>query len=183
MMHDDPDLAGAIFDRVGAILVEYYRLISEFDAVGACISNDDWGFKTQTLLSTDQMERWLFPRHREIVEAVHAQGKPVILHSCGAVFHLMDRISGYMGYDGKHSFEDTIMPIEEAWDRYHGEIALLGGIDVDFIIKSTPEEIYRRSRAMVERAQTEGSYALGTGNSVPEYVQPDHYFAMLEAAF
>jgi uroporphyrinogen decarboxylase len=36
---------------------------------------------------------------------------------------------------------------------------------------------------MLERAAGRGGYMLGSGNSIPEYVPPDHYFAMLEAAF
>ena len=57
-----------------------------------------------------------------------------------------------------------------------------GGIDVDFVCRSTPDEIYRRSKAMLERAQDRGGYALGTGNSVPDYVPMENYFAMIRAA-
>ena len=32
-------------------------VVGGFGAVGAMISNDDWGFKTQTMLSLDQMRR------------------------------------------------------------------------------------------------------------------------------
>ena len=36
--------------------------------------------------------------------------------------------------------------------------------------------------AMLERASTRGGYALGSGNSIPEYVPDDHSFAMIKAA-
>ena len=35
---------------------------------------------------------------------------------------------------------------------------------------------------MLERAARHGAYALGTGNSVPEYVPQENYFAMIAAA-
>jgi uroporphyrinogen decarboxylase len=35
---------------------------------------------------------------------------------------------------------------------------------------------------MLERAQGRGSYALGTGNSVPEFIPQDHFIALLKAA-
>jgi uroporphyrinogen decarboxylase len=57
-----------------------------------------------------------------------------------------------------------------------------GGIDLDFVIRSTPEEVYHRSKAMLERSAEKGGYALGTGNSVPGYVPDEHYFAMITAA-
>ena len=69
--------------------------------------------------------------------------------------------------------------MEDAYERWGGRIAILGGIDVDFVCRSTPEQIRERSRAMLKRAQKRGGYALGTGNSVPEYVPDENYLAMI----
>ena len=57
-----------------------------------------------------------------------------------------------------------------------------GDADVDMLVRSDPETIYRRSRALLERTQDKGKYALGTGNSVAEYIPLENYFAMLSAA-
>ena len=73
------------------------------------------------------------------------------------------------------------MPVEEAWETYHDRIAIMGGIDVDFMIRNSVEDVYKRSREMLERTSSIGSYALGTGNSVPEYLPMEKYFAMLKA--
>ncbi len=180
LLADDPGLVEEIFAAVGTRLVRHYALAVRYDTVGACISNDDWGFKTQTMLSIADMRKYVFPWHARIVEAIHAGGKPAILHSCGNLEAVMEDIISQMRYDGKHSFEDVIEPIEAAYDRWGGRIALLGGIDVDFICRATPAEIHARSRAMLARG-TRG-YALGTGNSVPAYIDDDKYFAMISAA-
>ena len=47
---------------------------------------------------------------------------------------------------------------------------------------TTPEQIQARCRAMLERTATRGGYALGTGNSIPEYVPVENYFAMIRTA-
>lgn len=180
MLADDPALAEALFNRVGEGLVAYYRQVAGCDSVGALISNDDWGFKTQTMLSPADMRRYVLPWHRRIVETGHAAGKPVILHSCGNLESVMDDVIG-MGYDGKHSYEDVIQPVERAYDAYRGRIAVIGGIDLDFICRSAPEEVFARSRAMLEKTGGEG-YALGSGNSIPYYVPHENYFAMVAAA-
>ena len=182
MLADDPDLARDVCDAIGSRLVKHYRIVAAFDTVGACISNDDWGFKTQPMLSPAQLRRYVFPWHKKIVQTIHAAGKPAILHSCGNAAAIMDDIIDGMQYDGKHSYEDTIQPVEEAYEQYGKRIAILGGIDVDFICRSTPAEVKRRSLAMLERAAARGSFALGTGNSVPEYVPQEGYFAMITAA-
>ncbi len=75
------------------------------------------------------------------------------------------------------------MPVEEAWQRYHKEIAVLGGIDVNFMIMEEKEAVYERSRALLEMTSGEGAFALGTGNSVPDYLSNEKYFTMLKAAW
>ncbi len=182
MIVDNPNLVKSIFDAVGQRLLDYYTRIVEYDVVGACINNDDWGFNTQTLISHDDMEKWLFPWHKKINDVIHAAGKPVILHSCGNIYPLMDRIIDYLKVDGKHSYEDSIMTVEDAWEKYHDRIAIMGGIDMDFISRAEPEDVYRRSKAMLERTGLVGGFALGTGNSVPEYIPPENFFAMIKAA-
>ena len=182
MTADDPGLTGEIFDAVGSRLVRHYELILQHDAVGAVIGNDDWGFKTQPMLSPADMRKYVLPWHKRIVAAAHAAGRPAILHSCGNLASLMDDVIDGIGYDAKHSYEDTIQPVEDAYEQYHGRIAILGGIDLDFVIRSAPEAVYHRARAMLDRAAESGGYALGTGNSVPEYVPDENYLALIAAA-
>jgi len=180
MIYDEPELVQLIFENIGSHLVEYYELIIEMDSVCAIISNDDWGFKTQTMLSPKHMREYVFPWHKKIAAVAHKFNKPVFLHSCGMLEEVMDDIINDIKYDGKHSFEDVIFPIEEAYEKYKGQIALLGGMDLDFVCTKTPEEIAKRAYAMLERAQTTGGYALGTGNSVPHYVPIKNYLAMID---
>lgn len=182
LLADDPELAREIFDAVGSRLLKYYQIILQHEAVGAIIGNDDWGFKTQPMLSPDDMRLYVVPWHKKIAAAAHAAGKPAIMHSCGNLTTLMDDIIDDIGYDAKHSFEDTIQPVEEAYEQYGRRIAILGGLDVDFVIRAEPEAVYRRAKAMLERSADRGGYALGTGNSVPEYIPQEHYFAMIAAA-
>ena len=73
------------------------------------------------------------------MEEIHAAGKPAILHSCGNLLDVMDDIIDEMGYDGKHSYEDAIQSVEDAYEAYHERIAILGGFDLDFVVRSAPE--------------------------------------------
>ena len=179
MLYDNPELVGKLFDDVGSRLLDYYKLHVERESVCAIISNDDWGFKTQTMLSPDDMRKYVFPWHKKIVAAAHKYNKPVILHSCGQLGDVMDDIIDDMAYDAKHSYEDTILPVEQAYEKYKRRIAIMGGLDVDFVCRSSTEDVAKRAQAMLERAAKDGGYALGTGNSVPEYVPHAQYMAMV----
>ena len=182
MIYEKPDLAKAVFDSVGSRLLKYYQIAAPHPAVGFIMSNDDWGFKSQTFLSPAHMMEFVLPWHKKIVEAAHANNKPVALHSCGNLNEVMDDVIDYCGFDAKHSFEDVIMPIEEAYDKWNGRIALFGGIDLDFILNSPHADIAKRSRDMLACTEGRGGYALGTGNSVPEYIPQDKYLTMIKAA-
>ncbi len=182
MLADDPALAKDIFDGVGSRLLRHYELAAPYETVGALISNDDWGFKTQPMISPDSMRELVVPWHQRIAAAIHASGKPAILHSCGKLGSLIDDVIDVARFDGKHSYEDNIEPVEDAYERLHSRIAVLGGLDLDFICSKTPAEVNARAKAMLERSASRGSYALGSGNSIPEYVPVENYLAMTSAA-
>jgi len=182
MLADNPQLTWDVFEAVGSRLVRYFDIACAYPSVGAAISNDDWGFKTQTMLSPADMRKYVIPWHRKIVAAIHEHNKPAILHSCGNLEAVMEDIIEWIGFDGKHSYEDAIMPVEDAYEKYAGRVAVLGGIDMDFICRRPAQEVRARSIAMLERSAMRGGYALGTGNSVPEYVPEEKFRAMTSAA-
>lgn len=182
LLADGSGLAEDVFHEVGSRLLAMYKRAMHHPAIGFLMSNDDWGFKSQLMLSPDDMRRLVFPWHKQYVEVAHAAGKPAMLHSCGNLASVMDDVIDEMGFDAKHSYEDTIQPIEQAYDAYGSRIAMLGGIDVDFICRTTPDEVYARSARMLAKAASKGGYALGSGNSIPKYVPPENYFAMTKAA-
>lgn len=182
LLADDPELVEKVFDQVGSRILKYYEMALDYDSVGAFISNDDWGFNTQTMLSLSDMRKYVFKWHKKITDLIHSSGRPVIIHSCGQLASVYDDIINDMKYDGKHSYEDKIMPVEQAYEMLNPKIAVLGGLDLDFVCRETPEKIYNRACAMLERTKDRGGYALGSGNSIPYYTPFENYIAMIAAA-
>jgi len=179
-MADEPDLVEAMFDRVGETLVGVFDTIASQEAVGAVFLGDDMGFKTQTMISPQSLRKYVFPWQRRIAEVVHARGKPLLLHACGNLESVMDDLIDTVGIDGKHSFEDVIMLVAEAKRRWGDRIALLGGIDVDFLTRAAPEAVRAKTREVLEACMPGGGYALGTGNTVANYIPLENYLALLE---
>lgn len=182
LMVDDPELVQELFDAVGSRLLTYYTIVASHETVGACMVNDDWGFKTGTLLSLEQMRSYVFPWHKRIVDAIHDAGKYALLHSCGQFSDIMEDLCR-LGYDARHSYEDAIIPVEDAYEKYRNNFSILGGMDLDFVCRSKPEEIYDRSKSLLERGMEKGGYALGSGNSIADYVPCENYFAMIKPVF
>ncbi|HQO68907.1 MAG TPA: uroporphyrinogen decarboxylase family protein [Clostridia bacterium] len=182
MMYEEPLLFKKICDEVGCRMVRYYENCLQYDCVGAIMANDDWGFKTGTMLSPADLRKYIFPYHKKIVEIAHKNDRLAILHSCGNLMDVMDDIIYDMKYDGKHSFEDNIMPVEDAYKAYGNKIAILGGIDLDFIFRQSEDSIRSRCKSLIQLTGFKG-YALGTGNSIPDYIPFANFTAMVECAY
>lgn len=181
LLYDDPQLVADVFEQVGKRLVQYFEKCLEFDEVGAVLCNDDWGFSSQTMVPPKVLKDYVFPWYKQIAALAHEKGKYAILHSCGYYNEIIDDVIDYIQFDGRHSYEDKIIKVEDAYKDLNTRIAVLGGMDVDFLARSTPDEVYTRCKNMLMMSEESGGYALGSGNSVPDYVPNDNYLAMLKA--
>ncbi len=179
-LEDDPELVEQVFARVGELVLAANETLATMDMIGALWLGDDMGFKHATMLSPELLRKLVLPWHRRIAQAAHAAGKPFLLHSCGNLTEIMDDLIDYVGIDAKHSFEDVIEPVTEAKRRYGGRIALLGGIDMDLLARGTEEQVRRRTREVLEACAPGGGYALGSGNTVANYVKVENFLAMLD---
>lgn len=180
MLLDDRPLVKEILGKIEQLYIAAYEGMARIEQVGALVVSDDMGFKTQTLIAPDDLKELILPLHKKLVDIAHKHGKPCILHSCGQLKDIMEDIIDYVGIDAKHSFEDSIMPVTEAVDVYGDRISLLGGFDVDRLCRSGIDEVREYTSFLVEKCGARGCYALGSGNSIADYVPLENYLAMLE---
>ena len=181
-LYEDPDLVRAVFDRVGGFVERVTATLCDFDFFGAVYIGDDLGHKSGPMIAPAQLREFVLPWHRRLARLTHDKGKLFILHSCGDMYDLIDDYIDDVGIDAKHSFEDNVLPVTAAKERYGHRLSLLGGIDVDLLARATPAEIRRHTRAVLETCHAGGGYCLGSGNWVTAYIPTDNYLAMLEAA-
>ena len=177
---DDPALIDAILDKVGAFYVELTETFCDFCCVPLAWGSDDMGFKTSTLASPAFLRTKIFPWHRRCAEAAHKRGKPYLMHNCGNLAAVMDDLIDDVKIDAKHSFEDEIMTVVEAFEKYGHRVAILGGIDVDFLVRSGEEAVRRRVRETLDACMGGTGYCLGTGNTVANYIPVQSFLVMLD---
>ncbi|MDH7568701.1 MAG: uroporphyrinogen decarboxylase family protein [Armatimonadota bacterium] len=179
-LHDQRDLVQAIADRLVSIYRVVLEILLQFDRVKIIWGSDDMGYRGGTLISPADLRAFVLPGHRLMAAMSHAAGRPYLLHSCGKLDAIMPDLLDDVRIDARHSFEDTIETVVEAKARYGDRIALLGGIDVDFLCRSNQSAIRRRVRATLEACHPGGGYCLGTGNSVANYIPLESYLVMLD---
>jgi len=180
MQADDPELFADMFKTVGDLLVKLWkRFLREYgDIYCVCRTGDDLGFKSSTMLRAQDVREHIVPVYAKIAEAVHAAGKPYLLHSCGCIFNVMEDLIA-AGINAKHSNEDQIAPFPVWVEKYGDRIGNFGGIDTDAVCRLPREEMTTYILEVIRACEGHGGFAFGSGNSIPDYVPVDQYLHML----
>jgi uroporphyrinogen decarboxylase len=181
-LEDDPKLVEAVTERLGALITDFIRRLLEIDGVAGLFPGDDLGFRSATLVRPQVLRKLILPWHRRWAALAHERKLPYFLHSCGNLELVMEDLIDDVGLDGKHSFEDAIIPAETFQGRYGNRLAVLGGVDLNILARGSEEDVRRRTRALIETCGRRGRFAVGSGNSIPSYVPPANYLAMVDEA-
>ena len=181
-LYDEPELVAAVAGRVGGLMEGFYRRILQIPRLIAVFPGDDMGFRSGTLIGPGDLRKYTLPWHRRFAELAHEAGLPYFLHSCGNLAEVMDDLLDDVGIDAKHSFEDAICPAAEAKRRWGGRIGILGGVDLDKLTRLPAAELRRHVRSVIDACAPGGRFALGSGNSIPDYVPPANYLTMIDEA-
>lgn len=184
-MYLNPALVQAVTDRVCSFFHEANERF--FDAAGDLMDGyffgNDFGTQRDLICGPAQFDQFVLPWFRRFTEQAHARGYQVILHSCGSVFKVIDRLID-AGVECLHPLQALAADMEAQTlaCSFKGRIAFLGGIDTqDLLVNGTPEEI----KADVRRVKEVLGPCLIVSPShealLPN-VSPQNVLAMAEAA-
>lgn len=185
LSYDDPELYADIFNKVGEAMYRTWEWFLPRHGDAYCVFRfgDDLGYKSNTLLPHDDIRRYIIPQYKKIVGLIHSYNKPFLLHSCGCIFDVFDDIIREVKIDAKHSNEDQIADFRVWVDRYGDRIGNFGGIDTDWLVRKSDDDIKKKVvETMRYCSRGHGGFALGSGNSIPDYVDPDKWLTMINAA-
>jgi uroporphyrinogen decarboxylase len=181
MLHDDPELVEQVFTRWGQKLYQYYESVIDMEPVGAIFHADDLGFKTSTLLPPEALRRLVFPWLRRYAALAHEHGKMFWYHCCGNIYpDVIEDLIEDVGIDALHSFQDNILPVTEFKARYGHRVAALGGVDMDKLARLNEPSLRAYVRETLDRCMPGGRFALGSGNTVANYIPLSNYLIMLD---
>jgi uroporphyrinogen decarboxylase len=181
-LFDQPDLVMAVSQRIGELMTAYYERLLQLDRLIAIFPGDDMGFRSATMISPAHLKQYILPWHRKFASMAHEAGLPYFLHSCGNLGEIMPDLIDDVKIDARHSFEDAIMPMAEFKKRWGDQIAVLGGVDIDKLTRLSPEQLRVYVRKIIEDCAPGGRFAIGSGNSIPDYVPVENYLTMLDEA-
>ncbi len=179
MLYEDPTLVEAVFSRVGRCILDFYRNVVTLDNVAGIFQGDDLGFKTSTFLSPVHLRQLVLPWHKRYAALAHEQGQVYWFHSCGNLARVMDDFIDDAKIDAYNSFQDEIIPVCDFVDAYGRRVAALGGVDVDCLCRLKEDDLRDYVRRIIDHC-AQKRWALGSGNSVPNYAPVRNYLVMLD---
>jgi len=186
----EPDIVGELHE----IVTEHYlanirallpEICSNIDVI--MMAADDWGTQQNLIASPEVYRKLFYPYMQQLTQACHriAPGVKLFLHSCGAIFDLIDLIIE-TGYDilnpvqwtsGKNTYMD--------WkEKCHGRIALWGGgVDAQRILPlGSLEEIKTQVSQVVPYLSKGGGYVFCNIHNLLAEIAPEKIIAMYGVA-
>ncbi|HHV62542.1 MAG TPA: hypothetical protein GXX51_07900 [Firmicutes bacterium] len=137
---------------------------------------DDIAWKGGPFFSPELFRRWILPIIRPVAAAITV---PWIFHSDGDILPLVEDLLS-LGMDAIHPLEPEAVDIVEFKKRYGHRITLVGNIAVDKLARGTPYEVADEVRLRLSQLAPGGRYIISSSNSIPSYVKPENYRAMID---
>lgn len=181
-LYEDPELVQAVFDGVGKMLLDFYRTACDIPGVAGIFQGDDLGYKTSTFLSPDHLRQLVFPWHAKYAQLAHDRGQMYWLHSCGNLSRVMEDLINSVKIDAIHSFQNEIVPVTEFAREYGHRIGVLGGVDVDCLVRMDEPQLRAYVRGIIDDCMP-CRWALGSGNSIANYVPVRNYLVMMDEGY
>jgi uroporphyrinogen decarboxylase len=184
-MYTHPEVVHAVTDKVCGF---YYEANERFfdaagDLVDALFFGNDFGTQTNLICTPEQFDTFIMPWFKRFTDQAHQRNLQVILHSCGAIHKVIDRLVD-AGVDCLHPLQAKAadMDAETLARDYKGKIAFCGGIDTqDVLVHASPQEVKDEVRRV--RDLLAPNYIVSPSHeALLPNVPPENAQAMAEAA-
>lgn len=179
-IYDQPGLVKNVIDKVGQIMYDMFSMVASKDSVGALLLSDDLGFKTSSIISIKHLRQLFFPWYKKYSSIAHKYKKHIWHHCCGNKYGIMENLISDVKIDAIHSFEDSCAPVIKLKKMYGDRIGLLGGVDMDKLIRLEEKDLRKYIKNILDTCMVGGRFALGSGNSICNFMPVKNYFIMLE---
>ncbi len=152
-MHTHPEVVLAATDRVCEFYFEANRRLFALagDEIDGFFFGNDFGTQQNLICGLADFDEFIMPWFRRFTDLAHASGYQAVLHSCGSIHRVIDRLID-AGVDCLHPLQALASNMDAAVlaRDFKGRISFLGGIDAQRILpKATPAGV----RAEVRRVR------------------------------
>jgi uroporphyrinogen decarboxylase len=178
----EPGFYTTLLDRLTELFLALVQVWADVPA-DAIMFGDDWGFQQGVLLGPERWRTYIKPRWARIYQAVHAQDKRTISHSCGSVVDILPDIIE-IGLD----VLESVQPEARGMDPYAlkaefgSEITFWGCLGSQSTIQfGSPQEIKNVVKQLCTGMGAGGGYILAPAKSLQPGTPVENAAAVVEA--
>ncbi len=183
--YDNPELIKSLFDAILHAQMLFYE--RQLDAVGKYIQIveiiDDLGSQNGPLISPNMYRTFLKPVHKKLVQFIKqkAPRANVLIHSCGSVEAFIDDFIDI----GIHILNPIQvrakdMDPNKLREKYGDRICFEGGIDVQYTMRGSTEDVKREVRALKNKIGNKGGYILAPSHNIEDEVPMKNVISLFE---
>jgi len=180
---ENPAIAEAIFERIGAIVTDMARRLS-LAGVDILQMADDIGMQDRMMISPDTWRKWVkpyaaraFAAARDINPDIH-----IAYHTDGDFEAVMPDLID-IGVTVFSTVQPECMDVFEIKKRWGKDVTLMGTVGVQSTFRfGTPQEVKDMIRRQIEILGDGGGFVLATANAVEPDVPWENIVAFFEAA-
>jgi uroporphyrinogen decarboxylase len=176
----DESFVAEVFERVATIQFKALEAIFGMDHVAGVWVVDDIAFGTGPMISPAALGKHVFSWYRKVGQRCHEHNRLFLMHSDGDLSMLMDDLIA-MGLDVIQPIDPSCMDMAAVKRRWGGRICLIGNVSNELLRSASTHDIEARVKELLRTAGPGGGFALGSGNSVPNWAKFENYLAMREA--
>jgi uroporphyrinogen decarboxylase len=175
----NPSFVKNLMNKIAAACQRFAEAMIEV-GVDALFITDDYADNHGPFITRKLLQEQELPNLKKIVEEAHRHGVPVLKHSDGNLYPILDEIIS-TGIDGLHPIEPGPMNLADVKARYGSGICLLGNVDCKYVLPyGSEEEVRRDVRRCIDAAADNGGFILASSNSIHANVKTENIYTMVD---
>jgi len=182
-IYKNPELVAKIYEKVNEILLQQAKDLLEVPIIGAMVYGNDVAYKDGLLVSPKHLRTYDFPLLEQICALCRKADKPLIYHSDGKLYEVMDDLVA-CGINALNPIEPPCMDINYVKQKWGDKLCLIGNINVSSTLSlGTPKDVEEEVKQRMRDIAPGGGYCCGSSPEVTEWVPVENYIAMRDAVF
>ena len=180
-LYRNPGFAKKLFDKIALASQAFAEAFIE-TGVEVLVVGDDYADNHGPLISPRLFKEYELPNLKKIVDIGKKHGIPVLKHSDGNLYPILDDIVA-TGINQLHPIEPGAMDLKDIKQKLGKKICIMGNVDCRQVLPyGTEEDVRADVRRCVDAAAEGGGFVLASSNSIHGNVNVDNVYTMVDEA-
>ena len=180
-LYRNPVFARDLLDKLAEASQAFARAYIEA-GVDVLVVTDDYADNHGPLINPRLFREFELPNLQKIVDIGKKHGVPVLKHSDGNLYPILDDIIG-TGISGLHPIEPGAMELRGFKEKFGRSVCILGNVDCRHVLPyGTEQDVRLDVRRCIDDAGKGGGFVLASSNSIHGNVKVDNVYTMVDEA-